>query len=83
MVWEAWKLGSRRQAFSRDNKDLRCYSVRRKGVEIFDISLGKDDRSRREYIMGFGGPARKERTHEAVEILEGADGIGLVPSGDR
>jgi hypothetical protein len=38
-----------------------------------DVSPENDGRSKLAYADGFGGPVRKERTHEAVNVLGGTD----------
>jgi hypothetical protein len=42
-------------------------------LESADVSPGNDSTSKLEYDGGFDGPLRKERTHEAVEILGRTD----------
>ena len=42
-----------------------------------DVSTENDGTSKLEGDGGFGGPLRKERTHEAVKILGRADRLRL------
>jgi hypothetical protein len=45
------------------------------GAAHLDVSPENDGKSELEYDGGFGGPVRKEGTHEAVEIFRGADRV--------
>lgn len=38
-------------------------------IETTDVSPKNDDSPKLEYDGGFGGPRRKERTHEAVKVF--------------
>jgi ubiquinone/menaquinone biosynthesis C-methylase UbiE len=55
-----------------------CYIL---AVEC-DVSPENDGRLELEYDGGFGGPVRKERTHEAVNVLGGTDRV-RDPTGRR
>jgi hypothetical protein len=44
-----------------------------------DVSPENDDSSKLEYATGFGGPRRKERIDEAVEVFRGADRVCNPP----
>ena len=52
---------------------LEVYLIARQNPRHPDVSPDNDGSLKREYDGGFGGPGRKEWTHEAVKILGRAD----------
>ena len=75
---------------TRNGQDVGQYQAIRRGSKTtvldlgdYDVSPENDGSFKLEYDGSFGGPRRKERTHEAVEVLGGADPVRDSPGRSR